>query len=117
MINILFFLCCLVTSSTSQIADGMKSISQEYLDLERQLKLINKPPIKSIEVYHALHICCICFFLIYLISLHGLINYFSNFGLIQQTKFGYIVDCIDINKQPAFDHPLLKNHKLQVNTL
>ncbi|CAL0303636.1 unnamed protein product [Lupinus luteus] len=26
---------------------------------------------------------------------------------------GYIVDCIDINKQPAFDNPLLKNHKIQ----
>ncbi|KAL2317270.1 hypothetical protein Fmac_031146 [Flemingia macrophylla] len=31
----------------------------------------------------------------------------------KHTEFGYIVDCIDINKQPAFDHPLLKNHKLQ----
>ncbi|KAK2431827.1 hypothetical protein QL285_030007 [Trifolium repens] len=30
-----------------------------------------------------------------------------------RTKSGYIVDCVDINKQPAFDHPLLKNHKLQ----
>ncbi|KAG4963176.1 hypothetical protein JHK84_040253 [Glycine max] len=30
------------------------------------------------------------------------------------TNFGYIVDCIDINKQPAFDHPLLKYHKLQI---
>ncbi|XP_028199646.1 uncharacterized protein LOC114384190 [Glycine soja] len=30
-----------------------------------------------------------------------------------RTKFGEIIDCIDINKQPAFDHPLLKNHKLQ----
>ncbi|CAJ1970954.1 unnamed protein product [Sphenostylis stenocarpa] len=29
------------------------------------------------------------------------------------TEYGYIVDCIDINKQPAFDHPLLKNHTLQ----
>lgn len=29
-------------------------------------------------------------------------------------KFGDIVDCVDINKQPAFNHPLLKNHKLQV---
>ncbi|KAK2431807.1 hypothetical protein P8452_44911 [Trifolium repens] len=29
------------------------------------------------------------------------------------TKSGYIVDCVDINKQPAFDHPLLKNHTLQ----
>ncbi|KAK7372343.1 hypothetical protein VNO80_05721 [Phaseolus coccineus] len=29
------------------------------------------------------------------------------------TKFGDIIDCIDIYKQPAFDHPLLKDHKLQ----
>ncbi|KAK7321485.1 hypothetical protein VNO77_32184 [Canavalia gladiata] len=29
------------------------------------------------------------------------------------TKLGDTVDCIDIYKQPAFDHPLLKNHKLQ----
>ncbi|GAB4829687.1 hypothetical protein Ancab_019341 [Ancistrocladus abbreviatus] len=27
---------------------------------------------------------------------------------------GEIVDCVDIYKQPAFDHPLLKNHKLQM---
>ncbi|XP_057747949.1 uncharacterized protein LOC130967146 [Arachis stenosperma] len=31
-----------------------------------------------------------------------------------QTEQGYIVDCIDIHKQPAFDHPFLKNHKLQL---
>ncbi|XP_019423330.1 PREDICTED: uncharacterized protein LOC109332761 [Lupinus angustifolius] len=30
-----------------------------------------------------------------------------------QTKFGDIIDCVDIKKQPAFYHPLLKNHKLQ----
>ncbi|XP_045820385.1 uncharacterized protein LOC123913623 [Trifolium pratense] len=30
-----------------------------------------------------------------------------------RTESGYIVDCVDINKQPAFDHPLLKNHTLQ----
>ncbi|XP_027348143.1 uncharacterized protein LOC113859618 [Abrus precatorius] len=30
-----------------------------------------------------------------------------------QTKFGSIIDCVDINKQPAFNHPLLKDHKLQ----
>ncbi|KAI5434769.1 hypothetical protein KIW84_021547 [Lathyrus oleraceus] len=28
-------------------------------------------------------------------------------------EFGDIVDCIDINNQPAFSHPLLMNHKLQ----
>ncbi|CAL0303635.1 unnamed protein product [Lupinus luteus] len=56
------------------------SISRDYeeLDLERQLKLINKPPLKTIHTD------------------------------------GYIVDCIDINKQPAFDNPLLKNHKIQL---
>ncbi|MCL7036721.1 hypothetical protein MKW94_000438 [Papaver nudicaule] len=26
---------------------------------------------------------------------------------------GEIIDCIDESKQPAFDHPLLKNHKIQ----
>ncbi|KAJ0883806.1 putative neprosin activation peptide [Helianthus annuus] len=29
-------------------------------------------------------------------------------------KDGDIVDCVDIYKQPAFDHPLLKNHTIQV---
>ncbi|RVX11357.1 hypothetical protein CK203_019690 [Vitis vinifera] len=28
---------------------------------------------------------------------------------------GDIIDCIDKWKQPTFDHPLLKNHKLQVH--
>ncbi|XP_057452706.1 uncharacterized protein LOC130744549 [Lotus japonicus] len=31
-----------------------------------------------------------------------------------QTEFGHIVDCIDINKQLAFDNPLLRNHKIQL---
>ncbi|CAJ2633853.1 unnamed protein product [Trifolium pratense] len=29
------------------------------------------------------------------------------------TNSGRIFDCVHINKQPALDHPLLKNHKLQ----
>ncbi|CAO2175504.1 unnamed protein product [Urochloa humidicola] len=29
-------------------------------------------------------------------------------------KYGVVFDCVDMYKQPAFDHPLLKNHKLQV---
>ncbi|XP_027941917.1 uncharacterized protein LOC114195597 isoform X1 [Vigna unguiculata] len=29
------------------------------------------------------------------------------------TKYGDIVDCMDMNKQLVFHHPLLKNHKLQ----
>ncbi|OVA01277.1 protein of unknown function DUF239 [Macleaya cordata] len=31
-----------------------------------------------------------------------------------QTRIGDIFDCIDIYKQPAFDHPLLQNHKIQM---
>ncbi|KAK7853109.1 hypothetical protein CFP56_036865 [Quercus suber] len=28
-------------------------------------------------------------------------------------KNGDIIDCVDIYKQPAFDHPALKNHKIE----
>ncbi|KAL0659615.1 hypothetical protein Bca4012_080200 [Brassica carinata] len=42
----------------------------------------------------------------------GLVNP-PNVGPIQ-SKHGYILDCIDIHKQLAFDHPLLKNHSVQL---
>ncbi|KAI4334781.1 hypothetical protein L6164_013491 [Bauhinia variegata] len=78
--SIILLLCsCLATTSSFYRVDGIPAISRnEDLEMERQLKLINKTPIKSI-----------------------------------QTEHGFIVDCIDIKKQLAFDHPLLKNHKLQ----
>ncbi|CAL9123553.1 unnamed protein product [Musa acuminata var. zebrina] len=31
-----------------------------------------------------------------------------------QSEDGDIVDCVDLYKQPAFDHPLLKNHTIQL---
>ncbi|KAF5181340.1 Nep-interacting protein [Thalictrum thalictroides] len=31
-----------------------------------------------------------------------------------ETEHGDIYDCVDIYKQPAFDHPALKNHKIQM---
>lgn len=31
-----------------------------------------------------------------------------------QTDYGDVFHCVDIDQQPAFDHPLLKNHKIQV---
>ncbi|XP_074564462.1 protein neprosin-like [Curcuma longa] len=34
--------------------------------------------------------------------------------LSNKSKTGELYDCIDIYKQPAFDHPLLKNHTLQL---
>ncbi|ANM66303.1 carboxyl-terminal peptidase [Arabidopsis thaliana] len=51
----------------------------ERKEMERQLKAINKPAIKSLK-----------------------------------TEYGDIFDCIDIHKQRAFDHHLLKNHSIQL---
>ncbi|RWW46851.1 hypothetical protein BHE74_00047242 [Ensete ventricosum] len=51
---------------------------EEDRELERELKTLNKPFVKSF-----------------------------------QDKYGITYDCVDIYKQPAFDHPLLKNHTLQ----
>ncbi|XP_039123920.1 uncharacterized protein LOC120260500 [Dioscorea cayenensis subsp. rotundata] len=31
-----------------------------------------------------------------------------------KSEDGDIIDCVNIYKQPAFDHPLLKNHKIKV---
>ncbi|KAF8407129.1 hypothetical protein HHK36_006254 [Tetracentron sinense] len=31
-----------------------------------------------------------------------------------ESEDGDVIDCVDIYKQPAFDHPLLKNHKIQM---
>ncbi|XP_043700407.1 uncharacterized protein LOC122651151 [Telopea speciosissima] len=61
--------------------DGRLSRKHEDkdLDLEMQLKLLNKPAVKSIK-----------------------------------TKYGDIYDCVDITKQSAFDHPLLRNHTIQM---
>ncbi|XP_062098506.1 protein neprosin-like [Humulus lupulus] len=54
--------------------------SQTLLDqLDLKLKLLNKPPLKTIK-----------------------------------SSDGDIIDCIDIYKQPAFDHPALKNHTIQM---
>ncbi|MCL7046962.1 hypothetical protein MKW94_006901 [Papaver nudicaule] len=51
------------------------------MEFDKKLKILNKPPVKSI-----------------------------------QTKLGDIYDCINIYQQPAFDHPLLKNHKIQMTS-
>lgn len=57
MINILFFLIYLVAGITGHRIDSMRSKVKEDLDIERELKLINKAPIKSIHVFHTLLIC------------------------------------------------------------
>jgi len=49
MIHMLFFVLCLLSSHVSLNVDGIQTILKEDLDLDRQLELINKPPMKSIH--------------------------------------------------------------------
>ncbi|WJZ82059.1 hypothetical protein VitviT2T_001852 [Vitis vinifera] len=58
---------------------GGDTSTEEDMELERQLKFLNKPARKSF-----------------------------------QDLDGSIYDCVDIDKQPALDHPLLKNNKIQM---
>ncbi|KAM7517794.1 hypothetical protein LguiB_016756 [Lonicera macranthoides] len=53
-------------------------IEEEDQELERELKILNKPAVKTIK------------------------------------KAGKIYDCVNIYKQPALDHPLLKNHRIEI---
>ncbi|KAK9102584.1 hypothetical protein Sjap_019838 [Stephania japonica] len=65
---------------TFKSAQGRRSvIEDEDLELERQLKIINKP---------------------------------SNITI--KTSTGDVYACVDIYQQPALDHPMLKNHKVQM---
>ncbi|XP_060210225.1 protein neprosin-like [Lycium barbarum] len=66
-------MCLLV--SYDGVKGEMKLSKLEELALEKQLKLLNKPSVKTIK-----------------------------------TGWGDTYDCVDFYKQPAFDHPSLKNH-------
>ncbi|KAH7840917.1 hypothetical protein Vadar_023291 [Vaccinium darrowii] len=57
------------------VEEGMGLSDKEEKELEKQLELLNKPPLTTIH-----------------------------------TDYGDTIDCVDFHKQPAFDHPLLKNH-------
>ncbi|KAF5190136.1 putative NEP-interacting protein [Thalictrum thalictroides] len=79
--SLILFLVALVGSSLCNFeqVDGRRILSKnEDLELEQQLRVLNKPAIKTIQ------------------------------------DEGDLYDCIDINKQPALDHPLLKDHKIQM---
>ena len=56
MINTLLFVLCLVTSGARHKVHGTQNAQQEDLELERQLELLNKPPIKTIHVFYILYI-------------------------------------------------------------
>ncbi|CAD5188628.1 unnamed protein product [Musa acuminata subsp. malaccensis] len=76
----LLFLALSVFVWSHAAEDNTRDLSlEDDRELERELKTLNKPFVKSF-----------------------------------QDKYGITYDCVDIYKQPAFDHPLLKNHTLQV---
>ncbi|KAI3918062.1 hypothetical protein MKX01_041382 [Papaver californicum] len=76
----LIFSLCFCIESSYEAMDSISNISKEEdMEIERQLKFLNKHPVQTIVGKH-----------------------------------GDIIDCIDIFKQPAFDHPLLKNHKFEM---
>ncbi|CAA7050571.1 unnamed protein product [Microthlaspi erraticum] len=58
---------------------GKEYSDQQKINVQKLLKRLNKPPIKSIK-----------------------------------SEDGDIIDCIPITSQPAFDHPLLINHTIQM---
>ncbi|KAK1300366.1 hypothetical protein QJS10_CPB13g00155 [Acorus calamus] len=67
-------------SRSNHVINGRLILSKEEDDkLMRQLKVLNKPAIKSIH-----------------------------------KENGDIFDCVDIFEQPSLDHPLLKNHSIQM---
>ncbi|XP_062075962.1 protein neprosin-like [Humulus lupulus] len=61
------------------VGGSVQGLQEKYMEFDKQLSLINKPPLKSFQTHH-----------------------------------GDIIDCIDIYKQLAFNHPLLKNHTIQM---
>ncbi|KAH7842582.1 hypothetical protein Vadar_006967 [Vaccinium darrowii] len=77
--NVVLLLLVVVSSlllgHNSRVEGGKRLSGKEDLELEKELKLLNKPAVKTLY-----------------------------------TEYGDIIDCVDFYKQPAFDHPLLKNH-------
>ncbi|RVX01813.1 hypothetical protein CK203_019546 [Vitis vinifera] len=70
--------------------------SKEDLELEREVRRLNKPAVKSIKAWD-------------LLSLHHNLSV----SISKQQTMTFSIG-VDINKQPAFDNPLLQNLTVQV---
>ncbi|KAI3882401.1 hypothetical protein MKX03_001902 [Papaver bracteatum] len=80
IVGLVFVVILFILNLENLEVDGILITSkEEELEFEERLKILNKPPIKTIY-----------------------------------SSWGDIYDCIDFYKQPAFDHPLLENHKIQM---
>lgn len=84
-----------------------RQVSSLRLDrIKRHLDKINKPSVITIQVsIYIHHINYSVYLFIYLMDV---------IHMNDQSPDGDIIDCIHKRKQPALDHPLLKNHKIQV---
>ncbi|KAK1274854.1 hypothetical protein QJS04_geneDACA016078 [Acorus gramineus] len=77
---LIIFVVVVIFSIGNYVVNGRLILSKEEdQKLERELKRLNKPAIKSIH-----------------------------------KEDGEIFDCVNIYKQPSLDHPLLKNHSIQM---
>ncbi|KAJ4708149.1 Protein of Unknown Function (DUF239) [Melia azedarach] len=72
-------LLVMIASALGNGIDVRAKVGVTLSQIDRKLKLLNKPAVKSIK-----------------------------------SADGDIIDCVDIYKQPAFDHPALKNHTIQM---
>nr|VDD16315.1 unnamed protein product [Brassica oleracea] len=68
-----------ITTIISPCVYGKEFSDHPDVKVQRRLKQLNKPALKSIK-----------------------------------SEDGDIIDCVPITLQPAFDHPLLKNHTIQM---
>lgn len=84
-----------------------KQVSNMRLErIQRHLDKINKPPVFTIQVPSL-------FLLSLIMSIScGIVTFYNKINW--QSPDGDIIDCVHKRKQPALDHPLLKNHKIQV---
>ncbi|GER50689.1 hypothetical protein STAS_28010 [Striga asiatica] len=88
----LVFVWCLVSLSCA----GRLSSSRQKLEVQKHLKRLNKPPVKTIKVRNG-----------------GGLNLIVSPCLSSVSPDGDIIDCVHISHQPALDHPFLKDHKIQ----
>ncbi|RRT81910.1 hypothetical protein B296_00011872 [Ensete ventricosum] len=94
-------LLAVILFAVQVVGAKLKSVSPEQeLLIEERLQQFNKPAAKSIQVCFDFHF-----------------NAHSPFHGNLQSEDGDIIDCVDIYKQPALDHPLLKNHVIEVQVL
>lgn len=104
--------------------------------IQKHIDKITKPPVFTIQVCLLISLLTtvISFFILQLFlwkffvglflkskKKKGIFYFVCLCGLILlylcsyfQSPDGDIIDCVHKKKQPAFDHPLLKNHKIQV---